>query len=54
MTEAFHGFAMFLLSLSKIGWILFSNAKETLQKMLAALARKCPYQYRDKHMKDWK
>ena len=25
----FHGFGMFSLSLSKIGWILFSNAKET-------------------------
>ena len=33
---------MFSLSLSKIGWILFSNAKETLQKMLV---RKCSYQY---------
>ena len=42
---------MFSLSLSKIGWILFSNAKETLQKMLA---RKCSYRYRGKHMKDWK
>ena len=50
MIEGFHGFVMFSLSLSKIGWILFSNAKETLQKMLA---RKCSYQYRGKHMKDW-
>ena len=54
MIEDFHGFVMFFLSLSKIGWILFSkgnftNAKETLQKMLA---RKCSY--RGKHMKDWK
>ena len=47
----FHGFVMFSLSLSKIGWILFCNAKETLQKMLA---RKCSYRYRGKHMKDWK
>ena len=30
-------------------WILFCNAKETLQKMLA---RKCSY--RCKHVKDWK
>ena len=51
MIEGFHGFVMFSLSLSKIGWILFSNAKETLQKMLA---RKCSYRYRGKHMKDWK
>ena len=29
----------------QIGWILFSNAKETLQKMLA---RKCSYRYRGK------
>ena len=34
MIEAFHGFVMFSLNLSKIGWILFSNAKETLEKML--------------------
>ena len=40
---------MFSLSLSKIGWILFSNSKETLQKMLG---RECSY--RSKHMKDWK
>ena len=45
MVEGFHGFVMF----SQIGWILFSNAKETLQNMLT---RKCSY--RDKHMKDWK
>ena len=52
MIEGFHGFVMFSLSLSKIGWILFSNAKETLQKMLA---RKCLYRYRCKHnVKDWK
>ena len=55
MIEGFHGFVMFSLSLSKIGWILFSNAKETLQKMLA---RKCSYrlswQTMGKHMKDWK
>ena len=51
MIKGFHGFVMFSLSLSKIGWILFSNAKETLQKMLA---RKCSYRYRGKHMKDWK
>ena len=38
------------LKFSKIGWILFSNAKETLQKMM--LARKCSY--RGKHLKDWK
>ena len=50
MIEGFHGFVMFLLSLSKIGWILFSNAKEILQKMLA---RKCSYRYRGKYMKDW-
>ena len=49
MIKGFHGFVMFSLSLSKIGWILFSNAKEALQKMLA---RK--YSYRGKHMKDWK
>ena len=49
--EGFHGFVMFSLSLSKIGWILFSNTKETLQKMLA---RKCSYRYRGKHMKEWK
>ena len=36
---------MFSLSLSKIGWILFNNAKETLQMMLA---RKCSYWYRGK------
>ena len=40
---------MFSLSVSKIGWILYSNTKETLQKMLA---RK--YSYRGKYMKDWK
>ena len=39
----------FSLSLSKIGWILFSNAMETLKKMLT---RKCSYC--GKHMKDWK
>ena len=51
MIKRFHVFVMFSWSLSKIGWILFSNAKETLQKMLA---RKCSYRYRGKHMKDWK
>ena len=51
MIEGFHGFVMFSLSLSKIDWILFSNAKETLQKLLV---RKFSYQYRSKHMKDWK
>ena len=51
MIKGFHVFVMFSWSLSKIGWILFSNAKETLQKMLA---RKCSYRYRGKHMKDWK
>ena len=40
---------MFSLSLFKIGWILFSNVKETLQKMLT---RKCLYL--GKPMKDWK
>ena len=40
---------MFSLSLSKIGLILFSKVKETLQKMLA---RK--YSYRGKHIKDLK
>ena len=48
MIEGFHCLVMFSLSLSEIGWILFSNAS-SLQKMLA---RKCPY--RGKHMKDWK
>ena len=51
MIEGFHGFVMFWLSLSKIGWILFSNAKKTLQKVLA---RKSSNRYRGKHMKDWK
>ena len=51
MAEGFHGYIMCLLSLSKISWILFSNAKETLQKMLA---RKYSYRYRGKNMKDWK
>ena len=51
MIEGFPSFVMFSLSLSKIGWILFNNAKETLQKMLA---RKCSHRYRSKHMKDWK
>ena len=49
MIEVFHDFAMFSLGFSKIGLILLSNAKETLQKMLA---RK--YSYRGKHMKDYK
>ena len=47
MIKGFHVFVMFSWSLSKIGWILFSNAKETLQKILA---RKCSY--RGKHMKE--
>ena len=51
MIEGFHGFLMFSLSLSRIGWIMFNNAKETLQKMLA---RKCSYRYCGKHMKGWK
>ena len=41
---------MFSLSLSQIGWILFSNAKETSQK---TQARKCSYRYRGKYIKDW-
>ena len=49
MTEGFHGFVMFYLSLSRIGWILFSNAKETLQKMLNRNRS-----YRAKHINDWK
>ena len=48
MIEGFYSFVMFSLSLSKIGWILVTNAKETLQKVLA---RK--YSYRGKYMKDW-
>ena len=32
MIEGIHGFVMFSLSLSKIGWILFSNAIKTLQQ----------------------
>ena len=44
--ENVHGFVM---SLFKIGWVLFSNAKETLQKMLARNRS-----YRGKHMKDLK
>ena len=40
---------MFSLSLSNIGWILYSNTKETLQKILA---RQCSYC--GKYMKDWK
>ena len=47
--KGFHVFVIFSWSLSKIGWILFSNPKETLQKMLI---RKCSY--RVKHTKDWK
>ena len=49
MIKGFQGLVMFSLSLSKIGWILFNNAKETLQKMQA---RK--WSYRGKHVKDWK
>ena len=49
MIDGFHGFVMFFLSLSKIGWILLSKAKENLQKMLV---RKCSYCGKD--MKDWK
>ena len=48
MIEGFYSFVMFSLRLSKIGWILVTKAKETLQKMLA---RKCSY--RGKYMKDW-
>ena len=51
MAESFHGYITCLLSLSKISWILFSNAKETLQKMLAI---KYWYQCCGKHMNDWK
>ena len=36
--QGFHGFVMFPLSYSKIGWILFRNAKEALKEMPA---RKC-------------
>ena len=35
MIEGFHGFVMFSLGYSKICWILFRNAKETLKEMLA-------------------
>ena len=49
MIEGFHGFVMISLSLSKIEWILFSNAKENLEKMLARKSSYC-----GKHMKDWK
>ena len=35
MIEGFDGFVMISLMLSKTGLILFSNAKEILQKMLA-------------------
>ena len=49
MIEGFHGFVMFSLSLSKICWILFRNALETLQRVLARKRL-----YRGKHMKDWK
>ena len=38
--QGFHGFVMFPLSYSKIGWILFRNAKEALKEMPA---RKCSY-----------
>ena len=38
MIEGFHSFVIFSIRDSKIDWILFSNAKETSQKMLA---RKC-------------
>ena len=40
MIKGFHGFVMFSLSYSKIGWILFRNAKKILKEMLA---RKCLY-----------
>ena len=33
MIKGFHGFVMFSLSYSKIGWILFRNAKEILKEM---------------------
>ena len=45
----FHGCVIFSLSLSKIRWIQFSNAKEPLRKMMV---RKCSC--RGKYMKDWK
>ena len=52
MIKDFHGFVMFSLSYSKIGWILFRNAKEILKEILA---RKCSYRsWGSKHMKDWK
>ena len=40
MIKGFHLSVMFSLSSSKIGWILFRNAKATLKEMLA---RKCSY-----------
>ena len=40
MIKGFHGFVMFSLSYSKIGWILFRNTKEILGEILA---RKCSY-----------
>ena len=40
MIKGFHGFIIFSLSHSKIGWILFRNTKEILKEMLA---RKCSY-----------
>ena len=48
MIESFHGLVMFSLSLSKIGWILFSNDKESLQTMLARKRS-----YHGNNIKDW-
>ena len=48
---SFQWLQIVLVKSFKIGWILFSNAKETLPKMLV---RKCSYQYCGKQMKDWK
>ena len=49
LIKCFQDFGIFSLNLFQIGWILFSNAKETLWKMLT---KKCSYH--GKHMKDWK
>ena len=52
MIKGFHLSVMFSLSSSKIGWILFRNAKEILKEMLA---RTCSYRsWGSKHMKDGK
>ena len=47
----FHGFVIFFLQLSKIDWILFSNAKETFTK---DAGQKMFILWMAKHMKDWK